>query len=175
LRFLLLLFIVMPIVEMWLLITVGREIGAWSTIGLVILTAAVGFSLLRQQGFATLFRARQKMDAGEIPALEMAEALILAVSGVLLITPGFVTDVLGFAALLPGLRRWLVSGFVSRMDAASARGQSASQHQIFSHEHRSHGATPRQGDLQDTDSQILDGEFWREEDGGESSREPNDK
>ena len=78
-RYLLLLFIVMPVVEMWLLITVGRQIGALPTIGLVLLTAVVGVALLRAQGFATLFRARQKMDIGELPAMEMAEAIVLAV------------------------------------------------------------------------------------------------
>lgn len=169
------LFIVMPIIEMWLLITVGREIGAWSTIGLVILTAVVGFSLLRQQGFATLFRARQKMDAGELPALEMAEALILAVCGVLLITPGFVTDVLGFVALLPGLRRWLVSGFVSRMDGANARAQAANQHQIFGDAPHSSGTTPRQQDSRDAGSEALEGEYWREDDSDTPSRESGDK
>lgn len=100
-RYLLLLFIVMPVVEMWLLITVGRQIGALPTIGLVLLTAVVGVALLRAQGFATLFRARQKMDLGELPAMEMAEAIVLAVCGALLLTPGFATDVLGFAGLIP--------------------------------------------------------------------------
>ena len=106
-RYLLLLFIVMPVVEMWLLITVGRQIGALPTIGLVLLTAVVGVALLRAQGFATLFRARQKMDIGELPAMEMAEAIVLAVCGALLLTPGFATDVLGFAGLIPPVRLWL--------------------------------------------------------------------
>ena len=126
-RYLLLVFIAMPIVEMWLLITVGREIGAWQTIGLVLLTAAVGFSLLRQQGFAMLFRVRQKIDAGELPAVEMVEAIILAVCGVLLVTPGFVTDVVGFAGLMPSLRRAVVSKMVSKVNVASY-GEEAIHH-----------------------------------------------
>ncbi len=100
-RALLLLFIVMPIVEMWLLITVGAEIGPLYTIGLVLLTAVIGVQLLRQQGFATLWRGRRKLEEGQLPAQEIVEGIILAVSGALLLTPGFVTDVVGFAGLFP--------------------------------------------------------------------------
>lgn len=161
-RFLLLIFIAMPIIEMWLLITVGREIGAWPTIGLVILTAAVGFSLLRQQGFATLFRARQKMDAGELPALEMVEAIILAVCGALLVTPGFVTDVVGFVGLVPGFRRLIVTSMVSKMEVVDYRSQKTTQHRRV----HPHANTPEQG------SDTLEGEYWRE--GDEKNREKND-
>ncbi|MEH6469478.1 MAG: FxsA family protein [Porticoccus sp.] len=149
-RYLLLLFIVMPIIEMWLLITVGREIGAFPTIGLVLLTAAVGFSLLRQQGFATLFRARQKMDAGELPAIEMVEAIILAVCGALLMTPGFVTDVIGFAGLVSGLRRWIVMRLATQMNVVSY-----SEHEVRCRDH---------GGDSDADFQTLEGESWREDD-----------
>lgn len=114
LRFLLLLFIIVPIAEMWLLIKVGGVIGAWPTIGLVLLTAVVGLALLRRQGFATLMRGQQKMESGEIPAQEMLEGIVLAVSGALLLTPGFFTDALGFAGLLPAPRRWLVGRLMGR-------------------------------------------------------------
>lgn len=107
-RPLLLLFIVIPVLEMWLLITVGREIGALPTIGLVLLTAVVGLALLRRQGLSTVLRAQQKMQAGELPAREMAEGIFLAVGGALLLTPGFFTDALGFACLIPGLRQLLL-------------------------------------------------------------------
>ena len=90
-RYLVLLFVLMPVAEMWLLITVGSQIGALPTIGLVLLTAVVGAGLLREQGFATLWKGRQKLQAGELPTTEIAEGLILAVSGALLLTPGFVT------------------------------------------------------------------------------------
>jgi len=155
LRYLLLIFIAMPIVEMWVLITVGREIGAWSTIGLVLLTAAVGFSLLRQQGFATLFRARQKMDAGELPAIEMVEAIILAVCGALLVTPGFVTDVVGFVGLVPGFRRLIVTGMVSKMEVVDYRSQQAQYRNVPP---SGHSQTSEQG------SETLEAEYWREAD-----------
>jgi selenocysteine lyase/cysteine desulfurase/UPF0716 family protein affecting phage T7 exclusion len=114
LRLLFLLFLVTPIVEMYLLIRVGQWIGAWPTIGLVAFTAVVGVALLRQQGFATLLRGQQRMAAGEMPAEEMMEGLALAVGGALLLTPGFATDTLGFALLLPFTRRALVRGLLRR-------------------------------------------------------------
>ena len=82
-RYLILFFIIIPVVEIYLLIAVGREIGALFTISLVLLTAAVGLSLLRQQGLETFFRARNKIDTGELPAKEMIEALIILFSGAL--------------------------------------------------------------------------------------------
>ena len=104
----LILFIVIPVAEMWVLIEVGSYIGALPTIGLVLLTAVIGLALLRQQGLSTLLRANQRMQAGEIPAQEMAEGIFLAVGGALLLTPGFITDTVGFACLIPGIRRLLL-------------------------------------------------------------------
>lgn len=103
------LFIVMPVVEMAVLIQVGSFIGVLNTIALVLLTAIIGAALLRQQGLATLLRASERMNSGELPAQEVAEGLVLAVGGALLLTPGFVTDAIGFLCLLPGSRQWLVS------------------------------------------------------------------
>ena len=114
-RPLLLMFIVIPILEMWLLITVGREIGALPTIGLVFLTAIVGLALLRRQGISTVLRAQQKMQTGELPAREMVEGIFLAVGGALLLTPGFFTDALGFACLIPGLRQLLLGRILRRV------------------------------------------------------------
>lgn len=107
------LFAVMPIIEIALLIEVGDRIGGWPTIGLVILTAAVGAALVRMQGVATLFQARRKLDMGQIPGQEMVEGLMLAIAGVLLVTPGFVTDAFGLLLVAPFSRpliaRWLLS------------------------------------------------------------------
>ena len=114
LRLLLLLFIAMPVLEMWVLIEVGGIIGPWPTIGLVLLTAAVGYGLLRQQGFATLMRGQQRMEAGELPAREMVEGMALAVSGALLLTPGFVTDTIGFLGLISPLRAALADRLLAR-------------------------------------------------------------
>lgn len=112
----LLLFLVVPLVEIYLLIEVGQVIGALPTIGLCVLTAAIGGALLRQQGLDTLARARRNLDEGHVPALELFEAVALAVGGALLLTPGFATDVIGFACLLPPTRRLLVQFALRRVN-----------------------------------------------------------
>ncbi|QSP94444.1 FxsA family protein [Marinobacter salinisoli] len=111
----LLLFIVMPIAEMAVLIKVGGVIGVLNTVGLVLLTAVIGAWLLRQQGLATLLRANQRLNSGELPAREVAEGLILAVGGALLLTPGFITDTIGFLCLIPVTRHWFAAYALKRM------------------------------------------------------------
>ena len=113
-RILFFVFILAPILEMWLLIKVGSAIGAWPTIACVVLTAMVGAALLRQQGVSTLLRARQRLDHGEVPAREMLEGMLLAVGGVLLLTPGFITDALGLVFLLRPLRSALIDALLRR-------------------------------------------------------------
>jgi len=108
LRFWPVLFLVVPIIEVYLLIEVGSIIGAGWTILLVVTTAIIGVNLLRQQGISTLMRANQVMSQGQVPAMEMMEGLFLAVGGALLITPGFFTDVIGFICLLPFTRRAII-------------------------------------------------------------------
>ncbi len=117
------LFIVMPILEMAVLIKVGSVIGVFPTIGLVLLTAVIGAALLKQQGLATLTRANQRLNSGELPAREVAEGLIVAVGGVLLLTPGFITDTIGLLCLIPGTRHWFVHQAMKRM---VVRGQGSS-------------------------------------------------
>ena len=110
----LLIFMLVPIVEMWILIEVGGWIGALPTIALVVLTATLGLSLLKRQGLSTLMRARRTMDEGSIPASELVSGVMVAVGGALLLTPGFVTDAIGFALLIPQTRQWLLLKLVDR-------------------------------------------------------------
>jgi len=128
----LVLFLAVPLVEIYLLIEVGQVIGALPTIGLCVLTAAIGGALLRQQGLDTLARARRNLDQGHVPALELFEAVALAVGGALLLTPGFATDVIGFACLLPPTRRLLVQLALRRVNVvygpASGPGGRGGQH-----------------------------------------------
>lgn len=112
------LFIVMPIAELAVLIQIGSVIGVLNTVGLVFLTAVIGAWLLRQQGLATLLRANERLNSGELPAKEVAEGLILAVGGAMLLTPGFITDTFGFLCLLPGTRHWLAAQALKRMTVA---------------------------------------------------------
>jgi UPF0716 protein FxsA len=144
-RFLFLLFIVMPVVEMWLLIEVGSEIGALYTIGLVLLTAIIGVRLLRQQGFDTLWRGQKKLEEGQLPAQEIGEGIVLAISGALLLTPGFITDAIGFAGLFPPLRSLFVSQLLNNMVIAGSQSSSFRAGQA--------GARSQSGD-------IIEGESW---------------
>jgi UPF0716 protein FxsA len=103
----LLLFLLVPLAEIYFLIVVGGWIGAFPTVALVVLTAVLGASLARQQGLATLQRLQQTIGRGEPPALEMLEGALLLIGALLLLTPGFFTDLAGFACLFPATRRWL--------------------------------------------------------------------
>ncbi len=102
-------FIVLPILEMYILFEVGGFIGVLNTLGLVLLTALLGLILLRQQGFRTLLNARNKLMQAELPTEELVTGIFLAVGGALLLTPGFVTDFIGFMCLLPFTRSFLMS------------------------------------------------------------------
>lgn len=162
-RFLFLLFIVVPLIEIMVLIQVGQMIGAWWTIGLVVLTAFIGINMLRYQGIATLNRANWRMQSGEIPAQEMVEGIFLAIGGALLLTPGFVTDAFGFMCLLPFTRAWMAKALKSRMLVMGTSSfTQAGFGQGFSQGGFSQGPFGR---TQEHDSTIIEGEFeTREED-----------
>lgn len=112
-RWILAFFIAVPLLEMLLLFEVADLIGGLWTILLVILTAVIGVQILRQQGFSTLLRANQRMQEGALPAQEIVEGLLLACAGALLLTPGFITDTLGFLCLTPPVRRLVASKILS--------------------------------------------------------------
>ena len=113
-RFLFLIFLLVPIIEIYLLIQVGDVIGAGWTIFLVVATAFIGAGLLRMQGLATLHDAQRKMAQGELPATAMIEGVMLLIAGALLLTPGFFTDTVGFLLLLPMFRKWFANYLLSR-------------------------------------------------------------
>ncbi len=112
-------FFVTPLVEIYVLISAGGLLGVFPTVFLVMLTAVIGISLLRQQGLSTLTRGMQKMQLGELPAHEIAEGLLLAIAGALLLTPGFVTDGVGFFLLTPILRAGLIEKIQQKFDATT--------------------------------------------------------
>lgn len=114
-RVLFILFIIVPLVEMIVLIKVGGVIGALPTIALVCLTAAIGVALIRAQGLSAIQSAQRRMAAGEMPAKEIVDGICLAAGGALLLTPGFVTDTLGFVLLIPALRHLLLHRLVVKL------------------------------------------------------------
>lgn len=138
------LFIFVPLIEIYLLIAIGGEIGALPTIALILFTAGLGVTLLRIQGFLTLTKIRQSLDQGELPAATMLEGMMLLIAGGLLLTPGFFTDAIGFTCLVPSIRSKIANSFLRRMVIAQHNKRSGSQ------EH---------------DEKItLEGEFWEHKD-----------
>jgi UPF0716 protein FxsA len=103
------LFIAMPVAEITVLIRVGGAIGLFNTIAFVIFTAVLGAYLVRQQGFATLAKLQQETNAGRVPAMQIAEGVALLFAGAVLMTPGFITDAIGFAILIPPVRQALIA------------------------------------------------------------------
>lgn len=103
----LLLFIGIPIAEIAVFIEVGSIIGLWPTVGTVVLTAVIGTALLRAQGLATIFKAQENMQRGVFPVKEAFDGICLVAAGALLLTPGFLTDAIGFLLFVPPLRSGL--------------------------------------------------------------------
>ena len=104
-----LVFLLVPLLEIYFLIEMGGMIGAGATILLVVFTAVLGAFLVRAQGFSTFTRVQMQLAKGRLPALELLEGLVLFVAGALLLTPGFFTDGVGFVFLVPPLRRKIIS------------------------------------------------------------------
>ena len=114
-RILFLLFIAIPIVEIAVLIQVGEVFGLWPTVGIVIASAWLGAKYVRQQGLATMQSVQNKMANGELPSTEIVTGLMLLIAGVLLVTPGFVTDIFGLLLLIPQVRAMLAKSVQQHM------------------------------------------------------------
>lgn len=101
-----------PLLELYVLIRVGSQIGALPTIALSILTAMIGIWLVRRQGFSLLLRVHEQADRGEIPALEMMNGALIIIAGLLLLVPGFLSDTLGLLLLVPPIREAMIGRYV---------------------------------------------------------------
>jgi len=104
---LLLFFLLVPIVELAVIIQVGTSIGTFNTIVIVVVTAVLGAYLVRKQGLSVFYRLRATMNRGEFPAEEMIDGAMVLVAGAVLLTPGFVTDALGFLLVFPVTRGFI--------------------------------------------------------------------
>ena len=106
---LLFLFIFVPVFEISLLINIGKTIGGFNTIAFVIFTAILGAYLVKQQGIETMQKVQKEMNSGRMPAMQMAEGVALLFAGAVLLTPGFLTDAIGFALLVPFIRQTMIA------------------------------------------------------------------
>lgn len=129
---LLIAFIAVPVIEIAVFIEVGGLIGLWPTIGVVILTAVIGTGLLRQQGISILFRIQENLQANKLPVRELFDGVCLVLAGAFLLTPGFVTDSVGFALFVPLIRQtiagWIGQKIVARADVRYHAGPHAGAH-----------------------------------------------
>ena len=102
---LLLLFILVPLVELYLLIEIGKLIGTLSTISIIVSTGIIGAFLARRQGISVLYQIRNELSNGRLPASQFVDGLIILLAGAVLLTPGVLTDILGFLCLIPVSRK----------------------------------------------------------------------
>ena len=114
------LFIGIPLIEIYLFIKLGGLIGAFPTVLLIIVTALIGVSLLRAQGFSTMAKFQQEVSTGQLPATTMLEGVALIFGGALLLTPGFLTDTIGFLCLIPFTRQTIIAWVIKNMTVSSS-------------------------------------------------------
>ncbi|MEM8744059.1 MAG: FxsA family protein [Pseudomonadota bacterium] len=176
--FFFLLFIAVPLAELAILIKVGEIIGILPTVLLVIMTAVIGVALLKRQGIAALAGARQSLEAGKFPVESVVDGACLLVAGAFLLTPGLITDTVGFLLLIPGLRHGIAHRVFEKMM------KSGNVHfQTFGMDGDDPGAGPRQdgapsgaGQTIETDYEDLDTPEPRRGTGvrgsGDSSKSP---
>ena len=144
------LFIGIPLIEIYLFIQLGGLIGALPTVLLIIITALIGVSLLRAQGFNTMAKFQQEVATGQLPATTMLEGVALIFGGALLLTPGFLTDTIGFLCLIPFTRQTIIAWAIKNMKVTSSGFSGA-------------------GPAQPRDPNVIEGEVI------ESDKKPNDQ
>ena len=144
-------FVVVTLAEIYVLVSVGQAIGGLSTVLLVVITAFIGTSLLRQQGWSTMAKAQQSMAEGRTPAMEMLEGVVILVSGILLLTPGFLTDGLGLLGLMPWSRHYFINHFLEKNAERVFRSRSS----VFIHKSGTNESKTKKDD-------AIEGEFWED-------------
>ena len=147
-----LIFVAMTILEIVVLMAVGDVIGKWETVLLVIVTALIGSTLLKQQGWSTMANAQKSIAEGKTPAFEMLEGVVILVSGVLLITPGFITDSLGLLGLMPWSRRYFINHILEK----NAERVFSQKNSVFIHR------TKNQEKTSNNKNETIEGEFWED-------------
>ena len=145
-----LLFIFVPLAEIGVFIRVGGAIGLFPTLALCVMTAIVGTLCIRFQGFKLINQARAQLEAGEAPVFEVVSGACLVLAGLMLLTPGFVTDSVGFILLLPPVRRLIFDRFLAGRMSKGARTQA--------------GGRPARAQPRGVRPDVLEGEFEEVED-----------
>lgn len=156
-RFFVLLFILVPIIEIGVFIQIGDLLGLAPTLIIVFVTAILGVNLLKQQGIRAWMDIQNRISSGQQPALEMASAAQLLFAGGLLLTPGFVTDIIGFLLMIPTVRLWLANFFINYW----MKGNKPSKFYTHHSDHNKFNSSPlnRQQSQQQKHSRTIEGEY----------------
>jgi UPF0716 protein FxsA len=144
-------FVLMTLLEITVLISVGQAIGSLSTILLIIATAFIGSRLLKQQGWATMARAQQNIAEGQQPTIEILEGVVILISGVLLITPGFITDILGLLGLIPFSRQYFINSFLEK-----------NTDRFFSRTSTFYSSNSKTNSEKKKSNNTIEGEYWED-------------
>jgi len=126
-RLLLVMFLVVPIVEIAIFVALGNAIGFWLTMGGVVFTAVLGSYLLRLQGFAVWRDVQTKLNSGQFPGQSIVDGIMLAIAGALLLTPGYFTDAFGFALFVPQVRYAIFEFLRARVSVSTFQSSIFSQ------------------------------------------------
>tara|TARA_R110001583_G_scaffold9831_2_gene46062 strand:+ start:5830 stop:6300 length:471 start_codon:yes stop_codon:yes gene_type:complete len=146
-----LIFTGVSLLEIFVLVKVGGFLGAWPTILLVIITALIGSALVRSQGLQLVQKLQQRMAAGEMPGQQLIEGIMLIITGVLLVTPGFVTDLCGLLLLQPTIRASIAKVILANVKFSPQATMGGFSNQDFSQK-KPH------------DDSVIEGEFEHKED-----------
>ena len=150
-----LLFLVFPLIELFVLIRVGASIGASATLLLVLAGGVLGVLCMRLAGLTTALKVRERMAQGEVPNKDMLNGLLLAVGGGLIFLPGCISDVIGLLCLLPFVRQWLIQRVAQYMEHSAARSR-----EYYA---RSTTYTKHHGYSETRETHVIEGEYERKD------------
>ena len=119
---LVLLFVLVPFIELALLIEIGQRIGALPTVAVIVVTGVLGAALARSQGLKAIAAVREELAAGRMPTRPLLEGVLILIAGAVLLTPGLLTDVAGFLMLIPASRRLVGGLLMKKLEGAAQRG-----------------------------------------------------
>lgn len=144
------LFVLLPAAELALLLYVGQFLGVWPTLGLILVTGIIGSRLALNQGLAVWIRLSEEMARGQLPGQVLLDGVIILISGALLVTPGVITDLAGFAGLLPftraPMRNWVIHLFKNRIVRATPQDPASWQGAPRERPHYTHDLEDRPRD-----------------------------
>jgi len=151
-----LVFTSVSLLEIFVLVKVGGFLGAWPTVALVIITALIGSSLVRSQGLQLVKQLQQRMAHGEMPGQQLIEGVMLLMTGVLLVTPGFVTDFSGLLLLQPKIRAGIANIILEKVKLTTFNSPAGGYSQSAT-------GSPFK-DSKNNDDNVIEGEFERKDD-----------